>query len=154
MEMIDRKEREKNLVVLGLPDEIKSLQGVSEDADNIKKVWEKIGADWDQVESYRRLGVRGNRPRPMLITMTTRDAKDSALNTKALKTAGESFNRVYVKKDVHPSVRVEWKRLRDAEEKEKQRPENAGCEIRLNTREKKLYRDNVVIDTWRPKFFQ
>ena len=156
MEMIDRKEREKNLVVLGLPDENESLQGATEDADKIKKVWEKIGADQDQIESCRRLGVRrGSRPRPLLIIMKTRNAKDNVLgNAKAVKNAGDSFDKVYVKKDLHPSVRAEWKRLRDAEEKEKQRPENAGCEIRLDTREKKLYRDNVVIDTWRPKFFQ
>ena len=154
--MIDRKEKEKNLVVLGLPDENESLQNVTEDADKIKKVWEKMGADRDQIASYRRLGVRrGGRPRPVLITMVTRDAKENVLgNTKALKNAGENFNKIYVKKDLHPSVRMEWKRLRDAEEKEKQRPENAGCEIRFDAREKKLYRDNVVIDTWRPKFFQ
>ena len=73
--------------------------------------------------------------------------------TKDLKNAGENFKTIYVKKDLHSSVRAEWKRLRDAEEKEKQRPENAGCEIRFDAREKKLYRDNVVIDTWRPKVF-
>lgn len=156
MEMIDRKEREKNLVVLGLPDENESLQGATEDGDKIKKVWGKIRADQNQIESYRRLGVRrGNRPRPVLITMKTRNAKDDVLgNTKALKDAGESFDKVYIKKDLHPSVRAEWKRLREATEYEKQRPENAGCEIRLDTRERKLYRDNVVIDAWRPKFFQ
>ena len=49
MEMIDRKEREKNLVVLALPDENESLEGVTEDADNIKKVWDKISADRDQI---------------------------------------------------------------------------------------------------------
>ena len=80
--MIDRKERErereKNIVVLGLPDENESLQGATEDVDKIKKVWEKIGADRDQIASYRRLGVsrRGPRPRPVLVvTMVTRDAK-------------------------------------------------------------------------------
>lgn len=156
MEMIDRKEREKNLVVLGLPDENESLQGATEDAKKIEKVWKKIEADPDQIESCRRLGVRrGNRPRPMLIIMKTRNAKENVLGkARALKSAGDNFDKVYIKKDLHPSVRAEWKRLRDAEEKEKQRPENAGCEIRLDTREKKLYRDNVVIDTWRPRLFQ
>ena len=70
--------RERNLVVLGLPDENESLQGATEDVDKIKKVWEKIGADRDQIASYRRLGVsrRGPRPRPVLVvTMVTRDAK-------------------------------------------------------------------------------
>ena len=58
-----------------------------------------------------------------------------------------------MKKDVHPSVRNEWKRLRDAERTEKDRPENVGCVIRLDVRERKLYRDDVVIDKWNPLFF-
>ena len=33
---------------------------------------------------------------------------------------------------------------------EKARPENVGSVIRLNTRERKVYRDNVVIDSWQP----
>ena len=53
-----------------------------------------------------------------------------------------------VKKDVHPSVRNEWKRLHDAHKNEKERPENAGCRVYLDYRERKLYRDGVVIDTW------
>ena len=73
-------------------------------------------------------------------------------NAKNLKTAGEKFSRIYVKKDVHPGVRKEWQRLREAEAKEKERPENAGCDIRLDTRQRKLYHDGEVIDTWNPQF--
>lgn len=58
------------------------------------------------------------------------------------------------KKDVHPGVRKEWKRLREAEEREKERPENVGCVIRLDTRQRKLYRDNNVMDCWDPQFFK
>lgn len=86
--------------------------------------------------------------------MTTREAKDNVLDkAKILKNAGEGYERIYIKRDVHPSVRMEWKRLRSSETTEKARPENAGCIIRLDTRERKLYRDDVVIDTWNPQFF-
>ncbi len=63
------------------------------------------------------------------------------------------MNKIYIMKDVHPSIRAEWRRLREAERKEKERPENAGCVIRLDARERKLYRDGVVIDAWNLQFF-
>ena len=50
-------------------------------------------------------------------------------------------------------MRNEWKRLKEAERIEKERPENVGCAIRLDFKERKLYRDNVVIDKWNPLFF-
>ena len=72
---------------------------------------------------------------------------------KNLKTRSEPYSKIYVKKDVHPSVRKEWQRLRDAEKTERDRPENVGCVVRLDTRERKLYRDGCVIDSWRPQSF-
>lgn len=158
LETLDRKEREKNLVILGLPEEDESLDGATLDIDKIKKIWCKVGVQ-EEIASHRRLGDRnragaGNRKRPILVTTTTRDAKDNVLNKASiLKTAGDNYNRIYIKKDVHPSVRMEWKRLRSVEAAEKERPENVGCVIRLDTRERKLYRDDVVIDVWNPQFF-
>ncbi len=36
---------------------------------------------------------------------------------------------------------------------EKAKPENVGYAIRLDTRERKVYKDNIVIDTWNAQFF-
>ena len=96
----------------------------------------------------------GGRKRPLLLTKRNKDTRLRILNnSKKLKTAGENYRGIFVKKDVHPSVRREWKRLREAEAKEKERPENVGCVIRLDTRQRKLYRDDVVIDCWNSQFF-
>ena len=67
---------------------------------------------------------------------------------KTLKQREEVYKKIYIKKDVHPSVRAEWKRLREVERTEKERPENVGCRIEFNVRERKLYKDGVVIDKW------
>ena len=72
---------------------------------------------------------------------------------KNLKTSGELFKKIYIKKDIHPSIRKEWERLRSVEKTEKDRPENVGCVVRLDTQERKVYRDNVVIDSWNPQGF-
>ena len=38
--------------------------------------------------------------------------------------------------------------LREAEKAERERPENVACNIQFNVRERKLYKDGVVIDKW------
>lgn len=74
-------------------------------------------------------------------------------NSNRLKNAGDNVKSIYIKKDVHPSVRREWKRLRDVEREEKEKPENVGCVIRLDPRERKVYKDGEIIDSWNPLFF-
>lgn len=154
LEMLDRKERVMNVVVLGLPEENETLDGATTDTEKLNKVWEKINVRGVECQ-HRRLGAEagGRRNRPMLVTIRDRDMRLRILaNAKQLKTAGEEYNKIYVKKDVHPAVRKEWQRLREAEAREKERPENVGCDIRLDTRQRKLYRDGDVIDSWNPQF--
>ena len=109
-----------------------------------------------EVSAARRLGNNVNnntdgapRRRPILLTVASRYERDMVLEkAKTLKSLSDVYSKIYIKKDVNPSIRNEWKRLRDAEKTEKERPENIGCNIHLNTRERKLYKDGVVIDNW------
>lgn len=156
LENIDRKERECNLVLYGVPDENVSLDGSTTDDRKIHKIWEETGAS-NEVRAVRRLGNRNSeantgrdrRYRVMLVTLASREDRDDVLNkAKRLKEGTDMYKKIYIKKDVHPSVREEWKRLREAEKKEKEKPENVGCNIYFNARERKLYKDGVVIDSW------
>lgn len=154
LEGLDKKERECNLVVLGVPDTNESLDGATIDVDKVKKVWCTAGAS-SEVVSVRRLGRAdaaggSRRSRPILVTVASRKDRDAVLDkAKNLKQcSNEAFKKVYIKKDVHPSVRAEWKRLHEAERTEKARPENVGCNIVLNFRERQLLKDGVVIDRW------
>ncbi len=155
MEVLDRKERERNLVILSVPDEHESLDGATSDEEKIEKIWRTIEVN-ENVISQRRLGNRngGNRKRPILVTMASKESKERVLaKASKLKTSNDIYSRIFIKKDVHPAIRSEWKRLREAEAVEKDRPENAGCTIHLDTRERKLLRDGVVIDSFSPSFF-
>lgn len=155
LETLDRKERETNVVVLGLPDEREALEGATTDAEKLARVWNKMDVT-GVVCQHRRLGAEadGRRKRPLLLTIQDKVTRSRILaNAKKLKEAGECYARIFVKKDVHPGVRKEWKRLREAEVREKERPENVGCVIRLDTRQRKLYRDDDVIDCFNPQFF-
>ena len=55
LENLDRKERETNVVMLDVPDEGESLDGATNDAAKIRKVFSVVGGE-PQVRSYRRLG--------------------------------------------------------------------------------------------------
>ena len=153
MEYLDRKERECNLVLLGIPDDHEALDGATTDREKVDKVWQATRAT-SRVTSVRRLGKTDDTRqegwrRPILVTVTSRDDRDAVLAVaKHLKTATEPYRKVYIKKDVHPSVRQEWQRLRAAEKSERERPENIACNIHLNVRERQLYKDGIVIDKW------
>ena len=155
LEGVDRKERETNLIVLGVPEEGVAVDGAESDNDKLDKIWEKVNDESTRVFA-KRLGnvAQHGRKRPILVRVRTRVDRDSVLSkAKDLKEAGETFKTIYIKKDVHPAVRKEWARLREAEKLEKDKPENRGTIIRLDTRERKLYKDDVVIDSWTPHPF-
>lgn len=67
---------------------------------------------------------------------------------KTFKASGDRFSKIYIIKDVHPSIRAEWKRLRGAANEEKKRPKNVGYSIYLNNREQLLYKNGEGIDKW------
>ena len=156
LEHLDRKDRESNVVLLGIPDEGSTLEGATNDGQKLQKIWETIGEEVNH-RSHRRLGrldQHSTRNRPLLVVLDSKTSRDKVLEkAKKLKESGENYNRIYIKKDIHPAVRNEWKRLRDVQKRESEKPENAGCNIYLDTRERKLYRDNVLIDCWNPHPF-
>lgn len=43
LEAVDRRERETNLVILGVPDQNESLEGATANGDKLKIIWRKIG---------------------------------------------------------------------------------------------------------------
>lgn len=84
LESLDRKEREVNIVALGLPDEGEALDGAVTDTDKLKKVWEKVGVACRQ----RRLGAQaegGRRSMPLLLTIPEKNIRWQILAT-AIKT--------------------------------------------------------------------
>lgn len=148
LENIDRKERERNLVVLGVPDDHEGLDGATSDEAKLQKIWAVID-DSTVIRSHRRLGQHNSRKRPILVVVESKDERDNVLGkTRKLKDQGAPYDKIYIKKDVHPAVRREWKRLHDAKKTETERPENQGCNIHLDTKERKLYRNGVEIDKW------
>ena len=153
LEYVDSRDRECNVIITGVPEDT-TLDGATTDEDKVGKVLAVIEADSVPV-TVSRLGVRNSgRCRPILVKTPSKEGRSIVLaNTKKLKEADQCYRRVYVKKDIHPSIRKEWKRLRDAEEAERRKPANQGCTINLDTQRRVLTRDGVIIDRWQPSFF-
>ena len=106
--------------------------------------WHRFGSTHVQVPG-------NGRNRPILAKAPSKEQRDKILeNTKALREASPSYRRIYVKKDVHPAIRKEWKRLRDVEAAEKAKPVNQGWTIQLDYKRREVTRDGVVIDKWSP----
>ena len=154
MEALDCKERESNLVILGVPDGENAFDGAVSDDTKLEKIWTQIGVE-GIAATHHRLGERNDqRSQLLLVTLQDKSMCGRILDrAKNLKTSGNLFRKIFIKRDVHPAVRKEWERLRNAERIEKERPENIGCMIRFDTHERKLYRDDTVVDSWSPQGF-
>lgn len=109
----------------------------------------------EEIQLSRRLGTWAddNRRCAVLVTVASKDARDKLLaKVSTLKQTAGEFSKIYIKKDVHSSIRKKWRRLYDAEKTEKARPENSGRMMCLDTWTRKLYKDGVVIDEWNHQF--
>ena len=161
LEMLDSQQRANRLIVHGVPEANMTIenQELITDEQKIECILRKIDHDNRDIIKSRRLGqVPGNdaqKIRPIEVTLTSLLPRDKILqDAPKLNGKGEPFSRIRIKKDLHPAVRQEWKRLKDLEETEKARPENAGSNITIDYRRRVLLKDNVTIATWQPKFFQ
>ena len=154
LEQLDRRNREKNLVLFGVPDENLALEGATTENAKIEAVFEAIGADSSVICSHNRLGKeqKNNRPRPLLVKVDSKFIRDQVIDkAQKLKDLDEPLKKVYIKKDSHPEVRKEWKRLKDAEQNEKVK--NPGSTIRLDYKKRVLIKDDIEIDKWTPHPF-
>ena len=153
MEQLDATNRSRNLVITGVCED-KSLEDVTDDHGKCALIFQKIGMNEVEFEE-RRIGKEDERKkRPLLVTFVSNRDRNQILNdAKKLKNEGDNFKTIYVKKDTHPAIRKEWKRLFDAKEEEEKKAENAGVTITVDKRRRVLLKDGVIIDNWRPSFF-
>ena len=125
LERIDSREREKNIVITGIPED-ETLNGAQSGKEKCDEVFKVIGFEVET--DVCRLGEkRTGKMRPVLAKTPSKSARDLILSkSKILKEADTKYKKIYVKKDIHPAVRNEWKRLKDAELEEKKEANQPG----------------------------
>ena len=168
IEFLEARDRQCNLVVTGVPEEDDGdLDGAVDDVEKCKKVFERMQEAGDQAEppdtpslwsdtiEVKRVGdTAEGKQRPIILKMSSKAERDAVLEvTKKLKEAGTDYKRIYVRKDIHPSVRKEWGRLRKMLKEEREKPTNQGANITLDYKSRVLLRNGMVIDRYSPTYF-
>ena len=139
--------RGRNLIIQGIPEGENELTA-------IQNIMSTIGATDEPLESKRikRLGIAApDKTRAVLVEVESVE-KRNKLVTQARECTAPTMKDIRLKKDLHPAVRNEWKRLFTAKETESRKPENAGKVILLDIRKKQLTCDGTIIDSWNPVF--
>ena len=156
LESIENRERRCNLVITGLP-EVADDVG-RDDPEKLKMVLSKAKCPSDiDASSFalRRLGQPNeHQKRPLLVICNSQQQRDKIIQTaNELKRAGETYTRIYIKKDIHPAVRKEIGRLRKRAKEEEEKSDNTGAIIAFDPKNRVVTRNGVVIDRFYPKFF-
>ena len=153
MEDLDSQKREKHLIVLSLTE-----KNDEDDEEKFLAILDVIGVKRVDVaiESVERLGQINeeevDKNRPLKITLGKRSMRDIILkNSKNLKDQpeGSEFKKVFLKRDQHPEVRKEEKRLYEVFKAEKKKPENAEKEVIFNRRSRIVTVNNEEVDRFK-----
>jgi hypothetical protein len=151
MERMDAKDREKNLILRGVP--TGTYDERTTDEEKVMHVMEIINVPRINITcgSLKRVGSvnpdNPATPRPILLSVASRQERDQIVN---LARQGDitRLGGIQVNKDLHPSVCKEWKRLFTVKEEEERKAENASHAITIDFRKRQVLRDGEVIDSW------
>ena len=153
MEDLDAEKRSKHMIVLGLKEE-----GNVADSEKFLGIVDTIGIERNEVniEKAERLGQideeRENRNRPLKITFSQSSMRNKVLkNSSKLKDQPEEspYKKVFLKKDQHPDVRKEEKRLYEVFKAERNKPENADVEVLFNRKSRIVTVNGEEIDKFK-----
>lgn len=164
LERLDAKDRACKLIMIGLPEDQTCLTAKNP-ATNVdvtaKNDDEKITLVLDHVAlgekfnfNQQRLGEprQDGSNRPVLITLPNEDLRKSILQQSPSLATVPGLASIKLKKDQHPALRKEWKRMFDAESTEKQKPENAQKNVVFDRKKRIITVDGVIVDRFMAHF--
>ena len=156
LEGLDADKRATNVIAVGVPEDALTFEGTTAENDEAmsQMILQAIDCADIRVTAVNRLGKKGNaaRPRPIKITLEQASQRPHLLE-KAKNLAGGPLKEIRLKKDVHPAIRREYARLHEVEKSEREKPENAGLEVRYDPRQRTVLVDGQAVDSFMPSFF-
>ena len=167
LESVDFDKRKQNLILTGVSETDQLQNGdltANSDEEKVSLIMNAIGKPDTQIDAVARLGnvnpsQQNQRPRnrPIKVTLNNSQERKGILEVskdlKGLENTNRPLSKIFIKKDTHPGIRRELKRLHDVVRNEKSKPENAGRNIVYDWKERVVKIDNVIIDTYQPSFF-
>ena len=158
LEKTDAYRRENNLVVFGLKEAETTTNTEGDgaqvnDETQVNAILTVIGCGDVVPEKVMRLGkinpennTGQAKKRPLLVVLkSAQERKKVLINSSKLK-EDETFNTTFIKKDQTPQERKEWARLRRVLSDEKDRPANAGIEVKIDYRRKCVMVGERIVD--------
>ena len=144
--------RKQNLIFHGITENEalteEHKQPSKTDEEKVKHVLHQIGHGEKKFKNLTRLGMNNTlRNRPIRITLNnTMDVAKILQDKRKLRSKAEIFSHIYIKRDTHPAIRAEDRRLREVVKKEKSRPENKDKEICYDQFEQCVRINGKIID--------
>ena len=145
---MDGDKRQKNVIVRGLPenDIIENEDIYHNDIDKVKNLLSKIDVALPNGSQVERLGKQSvNYNRVTKIILNDKSERDNILeNAKKLKHVEDPWKNIYLKKDLHPAILEEDKRLNKKKKDLKKEQVNNGKEVIIERGKLKV--DGIIVD--------
>ncbi|ELT97206.1 hypothetical protein CAPTEDRAFT_196093 [Capitella teleta] len=110
------------------------------DEGETRSIIDKVDVTAD-VKSIKRLGTKEkNKNGPILVIVSSMEVRNRIAHA-ARNSNSRATGNVSIKRDAHPVVRVEWKRLFSVKEAEESKPENADRNITIDTMKRQVLCD-------------
>ena len=162
LETIDYERRKNHLVITGLAEDSPLIdeqgQAAVTDQEKVNTIFNHIGYEHIEFNELRRLGEKPrNRnttyKRPLKVRVNSNLRPEILTKSKKLKESNGDLSKVFIRKDTHPGILKEQKRIKDVVKQEKEKPENIGKNVQYNWKERTVTVDDVIIDNFNPTFF-
>lgn len=116
LDTLEKHIRTRNIVIFGVEEQEKSYEELLKRVLDIFNTKMQIHCSSLEIEIVRRKGIKGDKPRPIIITFTTFGRKIEVLQHRKLL---EKYN-YYIKEDYPPKVLMKRKQLQDQVQKERE----------------------------------
>ena len=159
LEYLDGEKRAQFVIMTSVPEDSEMKSGsniANSDVEKTAMIFGKIGHGNTNVVAVHRLGTRNenNRSRPVKVTLADPKKRKQVLSdAKNLKTADVTFNKIYLKRDMHPSFRKEMGRLHQSFKNEKDKAENQGRDVQFDPQNRVVTVDDNIVDRFNPTHF-
>ena len=154
LEQVDNDSRRRNLIFHGVPENYTSELGIN-DMEKVKNVIKETGHSTLIKFKTERLGRESEdqeKPRPILVKMDNGEVPKLLLSKARQLKNKAGFSKIYIKKDLHYTVRKELSRLKQRELQEKSGPKNSKNNIKLDLKDRVLRINGLMVDKFHPSF--
>ena len=161
LESLDAEKRIRNLILTGIPEDTPLPTGdedtpeATTDEEKVTLILTKMNHGDVPVAAIHRLGKKEpTKNRATRVTLANAGDRRNILNdTAKLKTAGNSFAKVYVRKDIHPAIRKDLNRIRNSKKRQMENPENQGRDVPYDNDTRCVTVDGLIVDRFCPQYF-